>query len=115
MFPKKAKTKGKGKLRSPTGGSPTSQEHTNEQTRGTINSSKASISKIEKLLLDANVYPRSITRIIREYSEDRILRKAAHWKGGELVRAIEEDWQPKARGSAAPDYAQGQFADFWDA
>lgn len=97
-----------------TGRHPTDKEHTKEHTKGTVNSSKASISKTETLLLDAGVFPRVAARLVREYSEDRIKAKAEHWKAGELALAIEEDWQPQVSRSAAPNYAQGQFANFWD-
>ena len=53
-------------------------------------------------------------RLIEVFHKDRIMDKLQHFTGGELVRAIEEDWIPKSRGSAKNKYASGQFSDFWD-
>ena len=72
-----------------------------------------SISKSEKALLNAKVYPRTIKRLIEEFPEDRILQKLEHFAEGELVRAIEEDWQPrKGHRSSERDYQPD--SDFWD-
>lgn len=93
---------------------PASPEHTNRTDQKNFNSDTASISKTEKALLDADVYPRTMKRLIEGFPEDRIMDKVQHFTGGELVRAIEEDWIPKAQGSTKNKYASGQFADFWD-
>lgn len=57
-----------------------------------LNSKNSQISKAEKALLDAGVYPRSATLLMRDYSEEVILEKAKHWEGGALVDAIRENW-----------------------
>ena len=95
---------------------PESAEHTNRTDHKNIGGdSPPQISISEKALLDARVYPRTIMRLIEAFPEQRILQKAAHWKGGKLVRAIEENWElPRQKGSGERDYAAGQFADFWD-
>ena len=115
------------KQASPTTGSSTSQEHTKEHTKLTVGGGRAqsisktetptnkNISKAEKALLDAQIYARTIKRLVRDYSEEVILEKAKYWREGKLVRAIEEDWQPGNKEDPARRYNQGQFADFWDA
>jgi len=102
-----------------TGGHPTTQEHTNRTDQMNSNSNRASISKSEKALLDAQVFPRKVAKLIREYSEEFILQKAKHFTGGELVRAIEEDWQPREKQRSAGrggvyDPKLGEYANFWD-
>ena len=97
---------------------PESAEHTNRTDQKNISGDwPPEISKSENALLNAKVFPRTITRLIREYSEERILQKAAHFTGGKLVRAIEENWSLPRRkhSSGEQDYQAGQFADFWDA
>ena len=95
----------KGKVRSPTGGSSTSQEHTKRTDQKNININSESISKTEKALLNAGVFPRVAARLIREYPEERILQKLEHFAKGELALAIEENWQPQkgdSSGGAEP-------------
>ena len=103
--------------RSGTTGTPTTQEHPNRTDQKNTSISSTPISKTETALLDAGVYPRTVTRLIREYPEDRILQKVRHFAQGELVRAIEENWSlPKQKHSRGEqDYRAGQFANFWDA
>ena len=97
---------------------PVAAEHTNRTDQKNTNNNGDSISKTEKALLNAGVFPRVAARLIREYPEERILQKLEHFAKGELALAIEEDWQPeKAHGSvedARSRYRVGKFADFWD-
>jgi len=114
------------KISSGTTRTSTAQEHTKEQTIGTIGGGTRQNSKIqtpfndkpiseaEKALLDAAIYPRTIKRLTLDYSGEIILEKAKYWREGKLVRAIEEDWQPEEKTDPAHSYNQGQFADFWD-
>ncbi len=99
--------------------SPQEYEHTNRTDQKNKGGGSTSdflkiqeLSKTEAALLEAKIYPRTITRLIREYSEEVILDKAQYWRGRKLVRAIEEDWKPDEKEDPARSYNQGEFADF---